>query len=193
MCALPVQVLPGNFNLEGETRVKLDCALAMDALQEAPEVARAYVALGSNLGDREATIRGALADRYGEAELAGRFRAFDTICSATQDRQDSVLELIRAKPHLMVVIGGYNSSNTSHLAALAARSVPAYHIEDASCILAADAIRHKPYGNTAETITRDWLPDGRVTLGLTAGASTPNNKIGEVVATLAALRGVTDL
>src|SRR3989441_3534873 len=138
-------------------------------------------------------IRRALADRYGEAALAVRFRAFDTICSATQDRQDSVLDLIRAKPDLMVVIGGYNSSNTSHLAALAARSVPAYHIEDAACILASDAIRHKPHGNAAETITRDWLPDGRLTLGLTAGASTPNNKIGEVVARIAALRGIAAL
>src|SRR5437899_12544073 len=106
-------------------------------------------------------IRAALADRYGAAEIPERFRAFDTLCSATQDRQDSVLALIAENPDLMVVIGGYNSSNTTHLAALASRSVPAYHIEDADCILASDAIRHKPYGNTAETITRGWLPEGR--------------------------------
>src|SRR2546426_704955 len=98
-------------------------------------------------------IRGALADRYGEDEIPERFRAFDTICSATQDRQDSVLALIVEKPDLLVVIGGYNSSNTSHLAALAARSVPAYHIEDADCILASDAIRPKPHRNTAGTTT----------------------------------------
>lgn len=146
--------------------------------------------LSSESLEIQGMIRQALIDRYGEAGLDARFRAFDTICSATQDRQDSVLELIRANPDLMVVIGGYNSSNTSHLAALAARSVPAYHIEDADCILASDAIRHKPYGNTAETITRGWLPDGRLTLGLTAGASTPNNKIGEVVARIAGLRGI---
>jgi 4-hydroxy-3-methylbut-2-enyl diphosphate reductase len=138
-------------------------------------------------------IRRALADRYGVAEMENRFRAFDTICSATQDRQDSVLELIEKKPDLMVVIGGYNSSNTSHLAALASRHVPTYHIEDAACILGADAIRHKPFGGPAETITRAWLPDHPATIGLTAGASTPNNKIGEVVARIAALRGVTRL
>ena len=149
--------------------------------------------LSSESFEIQGMIRGALADRYGEEQLSDRFRAFDTICSATQDRQDSVLALIVEKPDLMVVIGGYNSSNTNHLAALAGKSVPTYHIEDASCIQGAKAIRHKPAGAAAEITTRDWLPHGPATVGLTAGASTPNNKIGEVVATIAALRGVTDL
>ncbi len=135
-------------------------------------------------------IRAALADRYGEAELPGRFRAFDTICSATQDRQDAVLELIARKPDLMVVIGGYNSSNTTNLAAIASRSVPTYHIDDAACIERPGVIRHKPYGGSAEVVTPSWLPPGRLTIGLTAGASTPNNKIGEVVAAIAGLRGL---
>jgi 4-hydroxy-3-methylbut-2-enyl diphosphate reductase len=135
-------------------------------------------------------IRQALAERYGAAELPQRFRAFDTICSATQDRQDSVLALVAEKPDLMVVIGGYNSSNTTHLAALAARSAPTYHIEDASCLEPGGAIRHKPYGSKTETVTPAWLPAGAVVIGLTAGASTPNNKIGEVVETIAALRGL---
>ena len=133
-------------------------------------------------------IRQALADRHGEAALAERFRAFDTICSATQDRQDAVLALLAEKPALMVIIGGYNSSNTNHLAALACRSVPAYHIEDAACIEASGAIRHKPYGRTDEIRDQAWLPDGPLLIGLTAGASTPNNKIGEVIAAIAALR-----
>jgi 4-hydroxy-3-methylbut-2-enyl diphosphate reductase len=137
-------------------------------------------------------IRRALVDRYGEGELADRFRAFDTICSATQDRQDSVLALIGQGPDLMVVIGGYNSSNTTHLAALASLSVPAYHIQDASCILET-TIRHKPFGSPSEITASGWLPAGPVVIGLTAGASTPNNKIGEVVSTIAALRGVTEL
>ncbi|OLE65169.1 MAG: hypothetical protein AUG03_06130 [Acidobacteria bacterium 13_1_20CM_2_68_14] len=71
--------------------------------------------------------------------------------------------------------------------------MPTYHIEDASCIMGAESIRHKPFGASAEITTRDWLPEGPATVGLTAGASTPNNKIGEVVASIAALRGVTDL
>ena len=134
-------------------------------------------------------FRIALKDRYGENELASRFRAFDTICSATQDRQDAVIDLLAAGPDLMIVIGGYNSSNTTHLAALASGSVPSYHINDATCITSADRIRHRPYGAPEETITHDWLPEGKVRVGLTAGASTPNNKIGEVVAAIAALRG----
>jgi 4-hydroxy-3-methylbut-2-enyl diphosphate reductase len=133
-------------------------------------------------------IRAALADRYGAAELALHFRAFDTICSATQDRQDAILALLGEKPDLMVIIGGYNSSNTNHLAAIAARSVPAYHIEDAACIEASGAIRHKPYGRTAAIRTEGWLEAGPRLIGLTAGASTPNNKIGEVIAAIAALR-----
>ncbi|MCZ6696023.1 MAG: 4-hydroxy-3-methylbut-2-enyl diphosphate reductase [Acidobacteria bacterium] len=138
-------------------------------------------------------IRSALTDRYGEKNLPDRFRSFDTICSATQDRQDAIIELIARKPDLVIVIGGYNSSNTNHLAALASRSVPAYHIEDASRIESARLIRFKPYGQTEETLAKDWLPGGPVTIGLTAGASTPNNKIGEVIATIADLRGVQTL
>jgi 4-hydroxy-3-methylbut-2-enyl diphosphate reductase len=135
-------------------------------------------------------IRRALAERYGERELPERFRAFDTICSATQDRQDAILELIEKKPDLMIVIGGYNSSNTTHLAALASRTVPTYHIEDAGCIEPDGTLRHKPYGAAVEAHVSSWLPPGPLTIGLTAGASTPNNKIGEVVASLAALRGL---
>jgi 4-hydroxy-3-methylbut-2-enyl diphosphate reductase len=135
-------------------------------------------------------IRQALLDRHGAGTVEDHFRAFDTICSATQDRQDAVVELLGQKPDLMVVIGGYNSSNTNHLAALAGRSVPTYHIEDASCIEPAGSIRHKPYGQTEERRREGWLPAGPVVIGLTAGASTPNNKIGEVVAAIAGLRGV---
>ena len=135
-------------------------------------------------------IRQAIATRYGVEELPGRFRAFDTICSATQDRQDAVLELIATRPDLMVVIGGYNSSNTTNLAAIASRTVPTYHIEDAACIESAGAIRHRPFGAKAESVTPGGLPAGPATIGLTAGASTPNNKIGEVVAAIASLRGI---
>src|SRR5262245_58039141 len=135
-------------------------------------------------------IRGALADRYGADSLADRFRAFDTICSATQDRQDAVKELLASRPDRMIVIGGYNSSNTTHLAAMASREMPTFHIEDAACVEPGGVIRHRPYGQTAETRTTGWLPEGPVTIGLTAGASTPNNKIGEVVEAVARLRGI---
>jgi len=90
----------------------------------------------------------------------------------------------------MIVIGGYNSSNTTHLAALASRTLPAYHIDDAACIRA-ESIRHQPPGGAGEVEVSGWLPAGRVTIGLTAGASTPNNKIGEVVEAIVNLRGLS--
>jgi 4-hydroxy-3-methylbut-2-enyl diphosphate reductase len=126
-------------------------------------------------------LREAIAARYGEAALAGRFRSFDTICSATQDRQDAVIHLVQEGVDLLIIIGGYNSSNTNHLAAIGTRSVPTYHIDSPECILGPGAIRHKPAGARDQMVTRGWLPAGRLTIGVTAGASTPNVMIGEVI------------
>ena len=126
-------------------------------------------------------------DRYGDGELATRFRAFDTICSATQERQDAVVSLLDAQPiDLTVVIGGYNSSNTCNLARICADRVPTFHIAEPDCLVSADEIRHRPIGapstaSVPEQITRNWLPAGPIALGLTAGASTPNNVVGQVI------------
>ncbi len=139
-----------------------------------------------------AAIRESFGKRYGTASQDQHFRTFDTICSATQDRQDAVLKLIADPLDLMVVIGGYNSSNTTHLAAICAAKVPTYHIEDATCVdVDGGAIRFRPVGATTEDVRREWLPPGPLTIGITAGASTPNNKIGETIARVAALRGVS--
>ncbi|PYP47076.1 MAG: 4-hydroxy-3-methylbut-2-enyl diphosphate reductase [Gemmatimonadetes bacterium] len=139
-----------------------------------------------------AELRKSMAKRYGEAALPEHFRTFDTICSATQDRQDAVLKLIADPLDLMVVIGGYNSSNTTHLAAICHDKAPTYHIEDASCIdPEAGTIRFRPVGATEERLVSGWLPAGPLTVGVTAGASTPNNKIGETVERIAASRGVS--
>src|SRR5437870_6230127 len=139
-----------------------------------------------------AEIRRSMAKRYGEAALPDHFRTFDTICSATQDRQDAVLKLIAEPIDLMVVIGGYNSSNTTHLAAICHDRAPTYHIEDASCIdPETGAIRFRPVGAKEEQVVTGWLPSGPLTVGVTAGASTPNNKIGETVERIAASRGVS--
>ena len=127
-------------------------------------------------------FRTAIRDRYGDAELPRRFRAFDTICSATQDRQDAVIALLAEHPvDLMVVIGGLNSSNTCNLARICAEKVPTYHIADPSGLVSAGAIRHKPVGSPQEITTTDWLPDGSVTIGLTSGASTPDNLVGATI------------
>ena len=138
-----------------------------------------------------AEVGKSLAKRYGEASRGEHFRTFDTICSATQDRQDAVLKLIAEPLDLMVVIGGYNSSNTTHLAAICHEKVPTYHIEDAACIDPdAATIRFRPTGSKVEASKTAWLPAGPVTVGITAGASTPNNKIGETIERIARTRGI---
>jgi 4-hydroxy-3-methylbut-2-en-1-yl diphosphate reductase len=138
-----------------------------------------------------AELRRAMVARYGEADAGRRFRTFDTICSATQDRQDAVLKLLEDSADVMVVIGGYNSSNTTHLAALCAKRVPTFHVEDSGGIdPARSVIRHKPVGGHEEMETTGWLrPEMRV-VGVTAGASTPNNKVGETIARIFATRGI---
>jgi 4-hydroxy-3-methylbut-2-enyl diphosphate reductase len=140
-----------------------------------------------------AAVGRSLAARYGAAHLAEHFRAFDTICSATQERQDAVIKIMQDPPDVMIVIGGYNSSNTNHLAHLCREYTTAYHIADATCIdTEAHVIRHKPElaADAPEVEEHDWLPDGPLTIGLTAGASTPNNKIGETIQRILATRGL---
>jgi len=135
----------------------------------------------------------AMNERHGEEEMAARFYSFDTICSATQDRQDAVRQLEKDKIDLMVVIGGYNSSNTTNLTKIAAGFTPTFHIEDAASILSADTIRHKPAGTKEEVVTSGWFPEGVRTIGITAGASTPNNQIGETIERILSFRSKMDL
>jgi 4-hydroxy-3-methylbut-2-enyl diphosphate reductase len=123
-------------------------------------------------------FRAAMRDRYGDAELLSRFRAFDTICSATQDRQDAIITLLgEQRLDLMVVLGGFNSSNTYNLARICARAVPTYHIADPDGIVSSTEIRHKPVDGAAVTTTSGWLPPGDLSIGLTSGASTPDNLV----------------
>ena len=134
-------------------------------------------------------FRAAIADRYGEADLPYRFRAFDTICSATQDRQDAVIALLAEHPlDLMLVLGGHNSSNTYNLARICADAVPTYHVAEPNGLVSADEIVHRPVDGHEPVVTRRWLPGGRqVSIGLTAGASTPDTLVGAVIRRLDAL------
>jgi len=136
-------------------------------------------------------LRQAMRERWGEAELDERFRAFDTICSATQDRQDAVIAMLeRGGLDRMLVIGGYNSSNTMALTRICLERVPTWHIAGPTCV-EGETLRHQPLGEKTESRVRDWLPEGPVTLGLTAGASTPNSLTGAVIERVLALRGRT--
>lgn len=137
-------------------------------------------------------FRAAIAARYGEAAASSRFRAFDTICSATQDRQDAVIALLAEQAlDLMIVIGGYNSSNTCNLARICAGKVPTYHIAEPGGIVSEREIRHKPVGSTEEATTAGWLPSaGPIRIGLTSGASTPDNLVDMAVRRLDELANV---
>jgi 4-hydroxy-3-methylbut-2-enyl diphosphate reductase len=138
------------------------------------------------------TFRQAMRARYGDAEMAARFRAYDTICSATQDRQDAVTSLLDSEPvTLMVVLGGYNSSNTCNLARMCADRVPTFHIADPEGLVSGSRIRHKPVGGKQEVTTEGWLPSGPLCIGLTSGASTPDNLVAAVIRRLDELAAAT--
>jgi 4-hydroxy-3-methylbut-2-en-1-yl diphosphate reductase len=139
-------------------------------------------------------LRKAMAERYGAGNIEEHFELFDTICSATQDRQDALFGLLENPLELMVVIGGYNSSNTNNLAIIADERVPhSYHIASGDCI-EGDTIRHKPAGtpldSREEVEESGWLPEGPVRIGLTAGASTPNSQIGLAIGRILEARGL---
>jgi 4-hydroxy-3-methylbut-2-en-1-yl diphosphate reductase len=149
-------------------------------------LAKESLAIGEEVGN-------AILRARGEAARATDFRTFDTICSATQERQDAVIALLEEPLTAMIVIGGFNSSNTISLAALCAERVPTYHIEDASGIdPESGTVQFRRAGvKHVEATESNWLPvDGPVRIGVTAGASTPNNKIGETVARILATRGL---
>jgi 4-hydroxy-3-methylbut-2-enyl diphosphate reductase len=132
----------------------------------------------------------ALEDRHGPVEGKARFRAFDTICSATQDRQDALEALLSEPLDLLLVIGGFNSSNTTHLLEMAHGKVPAFHIEGPDGLVSSDVVRHRPVSGKAAVESTGWRPARPATIGVTAGASTPDVTIGAVVTRVLALYGL---
>jgi 4-hydroxy-3-methylbut-2-en-1-yl diphosphate reductase len=149
-------------------------------------LAKESLAIGAEVG--QAMLRA-----HGEDYARANFKTFDTICSATQERQDAVNELLAEPLDIMVVIGGYNSSNTISLAALCSEKVRTYHIEDASAIDPVNGtVVHRPAGWKEDAVESGWLAKaGHATIGVTAGASTPNNKIGDAIARIFATRGTS--
>lgn len=141
-------------------------------------------------------FRAAMESKFGSAQLGEHFRVFDTICGATQDRQDALEKMLREPMDLLIVVGGYNSSNTSHLAEMGEKVLPTYFIKNAAKMESGTLIRHWNQHINREVETRDWLPvDRPVTVGITAGASCPNNLIEDTIRRLFDLRGldVTEL
>ncbi|MDJ0741928.1 MAG: 4-hydroxy-3-methylbut-2-enyl diphosphate reductase [Xenococcaceae cyanobacterium MO_167.B27] len=122
-----------------------------------------------------------LLKKYGPVEFNNHFMSFNTICDATQERQDAMLNLVEEDLSLMVVIGGFNSSNTTHLQEIAIeRGFDSYHIDSVDRIIDANAIEHKPLAQDIQ-IQENWLPEGAITVGVTSGASTPDKVVADVI------------
>jgi len=136
-------------------------------------------------------LRTAMEQKHGAANLDKHFRFFDTICGATQDRQDPLQKLLAQPLNLLLVIGGYNSSNTSHLAEMGEAKLPTYFIKNAAKMVSDKIIQHYNQHLHQEVETENWLPPGSITVGVTAGASCPNNLIEDTIRRLFELRGIS--
>lgn len=128
--------------------------------------------------------------KYGPAALNQHFLSFNTICDATQERQDAMFKLVDEPLNLMVVIGGYNSSNTTHLQEIAIeRGIPSYHIDSAERIGPGNRVEHKPLHRDLE-VCENWLPEGKIVVGVTSGASTPDRVVANAIEKIFALKSV---
>jgi 4-hydroxy-3-methylbut-2-enyl diphosphate reductase len=136
-------------------------------------------------------LREAVAKRDGGN--TANFRYFDTICGATQDRQDALFQLLNESLDMLMVVGGYNSSNTTHLAEIGSEKLPTWFIRNADCLASADEIRHYDLHAKKEIVSKDWLPDrAKLSVGITAGASCPNSLIEDTLRRLLELRGESE-
>lgn len=129
-----------------------------------------------------------LIQKYGPVNLNDHFLSFNTICDATQERQDAMFELVTEPLDLMVVIGGFNSSNTTHLQEISIdRGLKSYHIDSADRIGPGNRVEHKPLN--ADLVTESpWLPPGHLTIGITSGASTPDKVVEDIIEKLFAIK-----
>ncbi|NJL00147.1 MAG: 4-hydroxy-3-methylbut-2-enyl diphosphate reductase [Spirulinaceae cyanobacterium SM2_1_0] len=126
--------------------------------------------------------------KYGPTQLNEHFMSFNTICDATQERQDAMFGLVDQDLSLMLVIGGFNSSNTTHLQEIAVeRGIPSYHIDSAERIGPGNRIEHKPLDGDL-VVETEWLPPGQIVVGVTSGASTPDKVVETAIAKVLALK-----
>lgn len=162
-----------------------------DVHLDAVGVANQTTMLRGETEEVQRRIKDAMIRKHGADRLEKHFRFFDTICGATQDRQDALEKLLCEPMDLLVVIGGYNSSNTSHLAEMGEAKLPTYFIKNAKMMESENLIRHYSLHLHKEIATDNWLPPGKITVGITAGASCPNNLIEDAIKRLFELRGIS--
>ena len=158
---------------------------------QAVGVANQTTMLRGETAEVQRRFKAVMEKKYGAVSIGNHFRFFDTICGATQDRQDALEKMLLTPPDLLIVIGGYNSSNTSHLAEMGEHKLPTYFIKNAAMMESAALIRHYNQHKKEEVVTQDWLPSGNLTVGITAGASCPNNLIEDSIRRLFELRGIS--
>ncbi len=147
--------------------------------------------LKSETEEIQRRIRQAITDRDGSAE---NFQMFDTICGATQERQDALFDMLNKPMDLLLVVGGYNSSNTTHLVEIGNENLPTYFIREASCLESLETVVHFDIEKGLETPAPNVLlgfDNEEATIGITAGASCPANLIEEAIVRVLALRGIS--
>ena len=136
-------------------------------------------------------IEAAIKERDGAEKARESFRFFDTICGATQERQDALRDMLASPMDLLIVVGGYNSSNTAHLAEMGEGRLPTYFIRNAARLESRERITHFDQHAHREVTTDGWLRERPLIIGITAGASCPNNLIEETILRLYELHGIT--
>ena len=150
--------------------------------------------LKSETAEIQEMLRAAVVERDGNDE---RFHMFDTICGATQDRQNALFSLLERPLDAMFIIGGYNSSNTTHLAHIAAKKVPTFFVSSADCLLRPQRIRCFDLEQKKEVVRPlpPWFkhPERELQIGVTAGASCPANVIEDVICRIAELCGCAEI
>jgi 4-hydroxy-3-methylbut-2-enyl diphosphate reductase len=154
-------------------------------------VANQTTMLKSETEEIQRRLRTAIEQR--DAGRGDNFQVFDTICGATQDRQDGLFDLLRHPLDLLLVVGGYNSSNTTHLVEIGEQHLPTFFIRTSECLGSVTEILHFDLHHKSETTSyTDRLadPQAKVTVGITAGASCPNNLIEDTVLRVFELRGI---
>ncbi|MBW4453494.1 MAG: 4-hydroxy-3-methylbut-2-enyl diphosphate reductase [Nostoc indistinguendum CM1-VF10] len=188
-------IINGGNREEFLTKFAKACSAGFDPNQD---LARVGIANQTTMLKGETEQIGKLFERimlqkYGPTELNQHFQSFNTICDATQERQDAMLELVEHNLDLMVVIGGFNSSNTTQLQQIAfERGIPSYHIDTVERIKSGDSIEHRQLNGQLIT-TENWLPDGEIVVGITSGASTPDKVVEDVIEKIFAMKATATL
>jgi 4-hydroxy-3-methylbut-2-enyl diphosphate reductase len=185
-------ILNGGDRFEFITKFGPGCSLGFDPDKDLEQIgiANQTTMLKSETEQIGKLFERTMMRKYGPSQLNQHFQSFNTICDATQERQDAMFQLVDEKLDLIVVIGGFNSSNTTHLQEIAVeQSIPSYHIDSAERIGPGNRVEHRLLNGELE-VSENWLPEGAITIGITSGASTPDKVVADIVEKIFELKAV---